>query len=93
MSQPTNLPPHHQPQNRLTKEVGLPLAALPLDPQLSTCLLAAARRFDCTDHVLLLCGLLSVPSVWAHGQGAGESGQPVGGAVVCLCACKFLLSV
>lgn len=57
--------------HRLTRTVGAPLASLPLDPQLGSCLLAAAGRFNCADHMLLLCGLLSVPAVWGH-AGGGE---------------------
>ncbi|KAI8469268.1 MAG: P-loop containing nucleoside triphosphate hydrolase protein [Monoraphidium minutum] len=56
---------------KLTRDVGVPLAALPLEPPLAAALLAACRRYNVADHLLLLAGLLSVPSVWAHAGGGG----------------------
>lgn len=50
----------------------MPLAVLPLEPPLGAALLAAAARFGCADHMLLLCGLASVPSIWAHAGGGGQ---------------------
>jgi hypothetical protein len=52
--------------------VGLPLAGLPLEPQLGSSLLAACVRYNCADHLLLLAGLLSVPAVWAHAGGGAR---------------------
>jgi pre-mRNA-splicing factor ATP-dependent RNA helicase DHX15/PRP43 len=49
--------------------VGLPLAELPLEPQLGAALLAACTRFGCCQELLTIAGMLSVPSVWAA---AGE---------------------
>jgi Helicase associated domain (HA2) len=51
--------------DRLTPGVGVPLAELPLPPQLGAALLAAANRFGCCQELLTLSGMLSVPSVWA----------------------------
>ncbi|KIZ07684.1 ATP-dependent RNA helicase DDX35 [Monoraphidium neglectum] len=56
---------------KLSKDTGIPLASLPLDPPLAAALLAACRRHGCADHLLLLAGLLSVPSVWGHAGGGG----------------------
>jgi HrpA-like RNA helicase len=56
--------PHPAPL-RLTKAVGVPLAELPLPPQLGAALLAAATRFGCCQELLTLAGMLSVPAVWA----------------------------
>ncbi|GBF90487.1 pre-mRNA-splicing factor ATP-dependent RNA helicase-like [Raphidocelis subcapitata] len=56
---------------KLTRAVGLPLASLPLEPPLGAALLAACARYGCADHALLLCGLLSVPSIWGHFGGGG----------------------
>lgn len=61
--------PSRPPPARLTRAVGLPLAALPLEPPLGAALLAACARFGCADHLVLLCGLLSVPSIWGGGGG------------------------
>lgn len=64
-------PPVLKP-GRLTRDTGVPLASLPLDPPLAASLLAACRRYNVADHLLLLCGLLSVPAVWAHAGGGGK---------------------
>jgi len=55
----------------------VPLSSLPLDPPLATTLLAAARRYGCTDHALLLAGLLTVPAVWAHASGGEKKARDV----------------
>lgn len=50
---------------RLTQSVGIPLAELPLEPQLGAALLASATTFGCCQELLTLAGMLSVPAVWA----------------------------
>lgn len=50
---------------RLTPSVGLPLAELPLEPQLGAALLAATNRYACCQELLTIAGMLSVPAVWA----------------------------
>ncbi|PNW76512.1 hypothetical protein CHLRE_11g467654v5 [Chlamydomonas reinhardtii] len=54
---------------RLTKDVGLALAALPLEPSLGAALLAA-RRLGCVEELLTVAALMSVPHVWAPAAGA-----------------------
>lgn len=47
----------------------MPLAALPLDPAIGRSVLAAARDFGCSEEMLIIAGMLSVPSVWSHAAG------------------------
>ncbi|KAG2432191.1 hypothetical protein HXX76_009111 [Chlamydomonas incerta] len=54
---------------RLTKDVGLALAALPLEPSLGAALLAA-RGLGCVEELLTVAALMSVPHVWAPAAGA-----------------------
>ncbi|GIL82479.1 hypothetical protein Vretifemale_11301 [Volvox reticuliferus] len=54
---------------RLTRDVGLALAALPLEPGLGAALLAS-RDLGCCEEMLTLVALLSLQQVWAPAQGA-----------------------
>ncbi|KAG2447032.1 hypothetical protein HYH02_008184 [Chlamydomonas schloesseri] len=54
---------------RLTKDVGLALAALPLDPSLGAALLAS-RQLGCVEELLTVVALMSVPHVWAPAAGS-----------------------
>lgn len=59
----------------MTKSIGLPLAELPLEPQLGAALLAAVTRFNCCQELLTIAGMLSVPTVWAApGAVGGKKG-------------------
>ncbi|GIL60047.1 hypothetical protein Vafri_14666 [Volvox africanus] len=54
---------------RLTPDVGLALAALPLEPGLGAVLLAS-RELGCCEEVLTLVALMGLHHVWAPAQGA-----------------------
>ncbi|KAG2488343.1 hypothetical protein HYH03_013033 [Edaphochlamys debaryana] len=54
---------------RLTKDVGLALSALPLEPPLGAALLAS-RGLGCAEELLTIASLMSVQHVWAPAQGA-----------------------
>lgn len=56
---------------RLTAGSGVALAALPLEPPLAKCLLAAGQM-GCAEEVLTVVAMLSVPSVWAGGHRGGH---------------------
>lgn len=66
---------------RLSSDVGLLLAGLPLEPALGRCLLAAARRAQqqeggggsCGEEALVCVAMLSLPSVWVTVAGSGRA--------------------
>lgn len=54
---------------KLTREVGLALAELPLEPQVGRILLASGPA-KCGEEAVTLCALLSVPHIWTASKGA-----------------------
>ncbi|KAF8058346.1 DEAH9 [Scenedesmus sp. PABB004] len=56
---------------RLTPSLGIPLAELPLPPQLGAALLSATTEHGCCQELLTLAGMLSVPAVWASPGAVG----------------------
>eukprot|EP00879_Flechtneria_rotunda_P019658 GHRR01020655.1.p1 GENE.GHRR01020655.1~~GHRR01020655.1.p1 ORF type:complete len:477 (+),score=160.70 GHRR01020655.1:145-1431(+) len=58
---------------KLTGSIGICMAEIPLEPQLSAALLASATTFHCCQEMLTLAGMLSVPAIWvAPGAVSGK---------------------
>ena len=55
---------------RLTRDVGLPLAELPLEPQHGRILLASSQ---CGEEAVTLVALLSGPHLWTASRGAHKA--------------------
>lgn len=64
--------PLHPPRGRLTREVGMPLAELPLPPLLGRALLAASK-LGCLQEMVVVAAMMSVPRVWQVGVGVQPS--------------------
>ncbi len=76
---------------RLTRDVGLVLAELPLEPQLGRLLLASGPA-GCSDEAATLCAMLSVPHLWTASHGAHRAQDEVcvierARTCVCVCVC------
>ena len=52
---------------KLTKPLGVRMAELPLEPNLAKCLIAGAEA-GCGEEIATVVAMLSVQSVWAHGD-------------------------
>jgi pre-mRNA-splicing factor ATP-dependent RNA helicase DHX38/PRP16 len=64
----------------LTRTIGLPLSALPLEPGLGRALLAAATTYTCAAEMLTIAAMLSVPSFWAPSYGDKKALEAAKGA-------------
>lgn len=58
---------YHILSQRLTRDIGIPLAELPLEPQHGRILLASS---SCGEEAVTLVSLLSVPHLWTASRGA-----------------------